>query len=104
MRTNSVIGAFRWFRKQNVQRILKVVIVDDSTFPCSDETIEECLRGFDVRYLNWNKDDFCPAILHSAKLHNIRELWLSWSGRNSVLYSWSCKDTGLPTMKKVYHL
>jgi hypothetical protein len=101
MRTNSVIKAFLWLERRSVRRILKVVIVDDSTFPCSDETIEQCLQSFDIRYLNWNKDDLCIEILHKAGLTNIKELWLSWSGRNSVLYSWSCKDTGLPTMGKV---
>lgn len=104
IRTDSVLNAFGWFRKQNVQRILKVMIVDDRMIPCSDETIEKCLHGFDTRYLNWNKDDFCPAILRSSGLYNVRELWLSWSGRNSVLYGWSCKDTGLPTLKKVHRL
>jgi hypothetical protein len=100
-RTDSIRKVFSWFRKQKVRRILKLVVVDDGTLPCSDATIEECLREFDIRYLNWNKDDFCIEVLHKAGLHNIRELWLSWSGRNSVLYSWSCKDTGLPTLGKV---
>lgn len=104
IRTDSVKKAFAWFRKQKVQRILNLKVVDDSTLPCSDDTIEECLRDFDIRFLNWNKDDFCVEILYGARLFNVKELWLSWSGRNSVLYSWSCKDSGLPTLRKVAYI
>ncbi|KAK0630887.1 hypothetical protein B0T17DRAFT_234363 [Bombardia bombarda] len=66
--------------------------------PCSDETIQSCLRGFDIRFLNWNKHDLCVETLRIAGLNNLKELWLSWSGRNSVLYSWSCREHGLPTL------
>jgi hypothetical protein len=100
-RTDSIRKVFSWFRKQKVRRILKLVVVDDGTLPCSDATIEECLREFDIRYLNWNKDDLCIDVLREAGLYNVREIWLSWSGRNSVLYSWSCKDHGLPILGKV---
>ncbi|ESU15292.1 hypothetical protein FGSG_08102 [Fusarium graminearum PH-1] len=66
-----------------------------------DAVIEECLRDFDVRYLQWTKDDLCIEVLHNAGLSNVKELWLQWSGRNSVLYSWSCKDTGLPKLPQL---
>jgi hypothetical protein len=102
-RSQSIRKVFWWLRKKNVQRILKLVVIDDDTFPCSDETIEDCLRGFDIRYLNWNKKDLCVESLRAARLSNIKELWLSWSGRNSVLYSWSCQKYGLPTLGKVSH-
>ncbi|KAL7785167.1 hypothetical protein V8C37DRAFT_420236 [Trichoderma ceciliae] len=100
-RMDSIRKVFTWFRKQKVQRILRLVVVDDATLPCSDETIEECIKDFDIRYLNWNKDDLCVTLLHQANLPNIQELWLSWSARNSVLYSWSCKERGLPSLKRL---
>ncbi|KAF4467897.1 subtilisin [Fusarium albosuccineum] len=100
-RTDSIRKVFSWFRRQKVRRILKLVVIDDGNSPCSDETIEECVREFDVRYLNWNKDDLCVEVLRKAGLSNVKELWLAWSGRNSVLYSWSCRDNGLPTLGKL---
>uniref|UniRef100_A0A4E9DRG0 Peptidase S8/S53 domain-containing protein n=1 Tax=Gibberella zeae TaxID=5518 RepID=A0A4E9DRG0_GIBZA len=100
-RTESIKRVFSWFRKQKVKRILNLVVRDDARSPCSDAVIEECLRDFDVRYLQWTKDDLCIEVLHNAGLSNVKELWLQWSGRNSVLYSWSCKDTGLPKLPQL---
>lgn len=101
-RTDSIKRVFSWFRKQQkVKRILSLVVIDDEESPCSDEVIVECLRDFDLRYLKWTKDDLCTDVLHTAGLSNVKELWLQWSGRNSVLHSWSCKDTGLAKLQKV---
>ncbi|RKK72212.1 hypothetical protein BFJ69_g10346 [Fusarium oxysporum] len=101
-RTDSIKRVFSWFRKQQkVKRILNLVVIDDAESPCSDEVIVECLRDFDVRYLKWTKDDLCIEVLHTAGLSSVKELWLQWSGRNSVLYSWSCKDTGLAKLQKL---
>ncbi|PTD02147.1 hypothetical protein FCULG_00012136 [Fusarium culmorum] len=100
-RTESIKRVFSWFRKQKVKRILNLVVRDDTRSPCSDAVIEECLRDFDVRYLQWTKDDLCIEVLHNTGLSNVKELWLQWSGRNSVLYSWSCKDTGLPKLPQL---
>jgi len=97
-RTDSIRKVFTWLRKQGVRRILKLVVVDNEKLPCSDATIVECLREFDTRYLNWNQEDFYIEVLREAGLYNVKELCLSWSGRNSVLYSWSA---GLPSLGKV---
>jgi hypothetical protein len=32
---------------------------------------------------------------------NLQELWLSWSGRDSVLFGWSNPEHGLGMLKKV---
>ncbi|KAF9767671.1 hypothetical protein IL306_015131 [Fusarium sp. DS 682] len=100
-RTDSIRRVFAWFRRQKVERILKLVVIDDASSPCSDAVIEECLRNFDIRYLNWTKDDLCVEVLRNAGLSSVKELWLTWSGRNSVLYSWTCRDNGLPTLPKL---
>ncbi|KAF5703617.1 peptidase S8 S53 subtilisin kexin sedolisin [Fusarium mundagurra] len=101
-RIDSIKRVFSWFRKQRkVKRILSLVVIDDAESPCSDEVIVECLRDFDIRYLKWTKDDLCIDVLHTAGLFSVKELWLQWSGRNSVLYSWSCKDTGLAKLQKL---
>lgn len=92
---------FEWLRtKKRVKRILKLIIKDDPELPCSDEIIEKCLENFDVRYLDWNKDDIDIQCLQS-KAASLRELWLSWSGRNSTLIAWASKDYGLPSLKQV---
>ncbi|KAL1882838.1 hypothetical protein Daus18300_000476 [Diaporthe australafricana] len=98
-RSESVKKIFEWlYDKKKVRRILKLVVIDDAALPCSDSTFEDCLQGFDIRYLNWNKEDLCIDTLRSAGLSNVKELWLSWSGRNSVLHSWSSKESGLPKL------
>lgn len=101
-RSESIKRIFQWLRhRKNVKRILKLVVIDDGALPCSDSTFEDCLQGFDIRYLSWNKEDLCIDTLRSASLSNVKELWLSWSGRNSVLHSWSCKETGLAKLSQV---
>lgn len=104
-RSESARKTFEWLRqRKRVRRILKLVVIDDANLPCSDAIIEDCLQGFDVRYLNWNKEDLCVETLRTSGTSNVKELWLSWSGRNSVLHGWSCKETGLPTLSQVNDL
>lgn len=92
---NSVLGFFEWLRDiKGVKRIVKLVVSDDQDLPCSDEVIEQCLHGFDIRYLDWNRDDICSMSL-KAEAPFLREVWLSWSGRNSSLLGWSNPDCGL---------
>ncbi|KAE8440734.1 hypothetical protein EG329_006629 [Mollisiaceae sp. DMI_Dod_QoI] len=92
-------GFFKWLRGRNVKRIVKLIIVDDPYQPCRDKTIADCLQGFDVRYLEWNKDDIYipPLKKHAGNLH---ELWVSWSGRGSALSGWLNPKEGIPTLKK----
>lgn len=104
-RSESIRKIFEWLKKQKqVRRILKLVVIDDEALPCSDSTFEDCLRDFDIRYLNWNKEDLCTDTLRNAGLSNMKELWLSWSGRNSVLHSWSCKESGLAKFSQVWRI
>jgi hypothetical protein len=81
---------------------VKLVVNDDPDLPCRDETIEECLTDFDIRYLDWNKDDICIKSL-KEKAENLRELWVSWSGRNSTLFGWSNREHGLRSLSQVRH-
>jgi hypothetical protein len=83
-----------------VRRIVKLIVEDDPDLPCSDETIEDCLYGFDIRYLNWNKDDICVRSL-VEKAPNLKELEVSWCGRYSTLMGWSNIEYGLRRLNKV---
>lgn len=100
-RMSLVEDFFDWLRTdKGVRRIVKLVVIDSEDFPCTDETIEKCLRGFDIRYLDWDKDDICIQTLKDHA-ENLRELWVSWSGRNSTLFGWLNKDHGLKCLKQV---
>jgi hypothetical protein len=82
---------FEWLREKNVKRIIKV-IVDDSAVPAhSDEAIEYALRGFDVEVLDWQKVDLCPETIYRSS-EKLREVYLQWSGNNTVLRAWSEPD------------
>ena len=100
-RKNRVVGLFNWLRKKKkVKRIVKLIVEDDPDLPCQDETIKKCLQGFEVRNLDWNKDDIDISTLRECA-PNVRELWLLWSGRGSTLLGWANKDGGLTTLKHV---
>ncbi|KAJ5544315.1 hypothetical protein N7513_007126 [Penicillium frequentans] len=80
---------FKWLREnKKVFRVLKV-IVDDLKQPShSDEVIEKALENFKVEILDWRKVDICPRTFCRIGAE-IQTLHLYWSGRNSVLRSWS---------------
>ncbi|KAF5667799.1 hypothetical protein FHETE_5568 [Fusarium heterosporum] len=84
---------FRMIRKRQVKQILKVTIYDNPKRPCSDETIQACLEGFDVRYLDWNKPDLSIDVIHAA-CPRLAEIKLYSSGRKSVFSGWT-SNTGL---------
>ncbi|KAH8892234.1 subtilisin-like protein [Thozetella sp. PMI_491] len=100
---------FDWLRKKGVKKILKV-IVDDSIaddnldllrpgVPHTDDAIEQALHPFHVEMLDWRKPDMCPQMIRSAS-DELRELWLTWGGNNTILRAWSAQD-GLPLLEKL---
>jgi hypothetical protein len=90
---------FDMLRGKGVQRILKLMVRDNLRRPCSDEVIQSCLDGFDVRYLDWNKPDLCADVV-LAKAPKLVELWLYSSGRNAVLRGWA-GNNGLCNLNQV---
>ncbi|KAK6219193.1 hypothetical protein LQW54_002442 [Pestalotiopsis sp. IQ-011] len=99
-RDDRVKKFFKWLRDvMHVERIVNLLVDDDSDHACSDETIERCLRGFDVRYLSWNKDDICVKSLRD-EAPNLKVLEVWWCGRYSTLMGWSNVDHGLRHLKK----
>lgn len=95
----SLTKIFKMLKQQGVKRILKVTIKDNSKRPCSDQVIQQCLAGFDVRYLDWNKPDLSVSII-CASCPKIAELTLYSSGRRAVLESWA-SNTGLCRLRQV---
>ncbi len=88
-------AVFEWLRQKGVRRILKLVIVDNQEWQCGDETIEDCLHGWDIRYLDWNKRDLSIETIKTGGAAKLVELWLTWSGQNTALLGWSDPDYGL---------
>lgn len=97
-RENRVKSLFEWLRVRQVKRIVRLVVYDNPEMPCRDHVIRDCLRGFDIRYLDWDKEDMSVDVVKDAT-PNVRELWLSWSGRNSVLLGWCNETDGLRMLK-----
>ncbi|PTB62672.1 hypothetical protein BBK36DRAFT_1172427 [Trichoderma citrinoviride] len=93
---------FAMLRDRGVKRILKVTIRDNEKRPSSDQVIQECLAGFDVRYLNWTKPDLSASVI-CASCPKIAELTLYSSGRRAVLDSWAA-STGLSRLRQLTHI
>lgn len=86
---------FEWLRGKNVKRILKLVIDDDQEWQCSDEVIENTLKSWDIRYLDWNKKDLSISAISQGEATKIVELWLNWGGQNTALLGWADPISGL---------
>lgn len=85
-----------WLRDdKGVRRILKLVIKDNQWYQCSDETIEECLRGWDIRHLDWNKCNISVQAIRNGGAANAVQVWLTWNSQESCLVGWSDPELGL---------
>lgn len=90
---------FNWLKLENVRTVLKVTVFDDKEPSHSDEAIEACMEGLNVRNWNWRKMDLCSdVILYSAP--KVTHVTLYSSGNNAVLVGWS-SCMGLPQLKRV---
>lgn len=90
-----------WLRQKGVQRILKLVVRDNQSLQCQDETIEKALRDWDIRYLDWNKLDMSIDIIQRGGAKNLVELCLTSSGSNTALIGWTDPKYGLVTLTEV---
>jgi hypothetical protein len=79
---------FDWLWGKGVRRIIKVIVDDLGHPPHSDEAIEKALKPFDIEILDWRRLDLDSVTLETIG-KSLREVHLQWSGRNTVLRSWS---------------
>ncbi|KAK2591052.1 hypothetical protein QQS21_011266 [Conoideocrella luteorostrata] len=94
---SDLVAIFNWLRVNHVQKIKKIVVIDDGD-PChSDEAIERALGGFDVLVWDWKRPDVCSEVIFNCA-PNVREVSLYWSGCQSTLLGWYC-DQGFPSEK-----
>lgn len=91
---------FRWLKNEcGVSSVLKVTVIDDGENCHSDEAIEACMEGLEVRSWNWYRVDLCcDVILNSAS--RVKDVALYSSGNNAVLKGWS-SPSGLAKLKNV---
>lgn len=90
---------FKWLRTCHVTKVLKVTVVDNQEPSHSDEAIETCVRGLDIRSWKWYKFDLCSDVLESAA-PNLQDATLYSSGNNAVLLGWS-SSAGLAKLQMV---
>jgi hypothetical protein len=97
-------NVFAMLKRKNVMRILKLKVWDNQQVPCSDEFIENCLKDFDIRYLDWNKPNLCADVI-IAGAPRVAEVWLYATGTTAVLRSWA-GNNGLANLRqlRVLHL
>ncbi|KAH8648709.1 hypothetical protein BGZ61DRAFT_50889 [Ilyonectria robusta] len=88
---------FKWLKeRKKVKRVLKLVVEDNTSFPCGEATIQACLHALeDIRYLDWRRPNISVQPLQEAKM--VVELWLYSTGINAVLSGWADKG-GLQTL------
>ncbi|KAF2874324.1 hypothetical protein BDV95DRAFT_592418 [Massariosphaeria phaeospora] len=79
---------FDWLRKQGVQSIVKVIVIDDGPTPHSDQAIKDFLKGFDVRTWDWKKLDLCSEVISDSS-KTVNQVSLYSSGNNAVLMGWA---------------
>ncbi|KAJ5509676.1 hypothetical protein N7527_011819 [Penicillium freii] len=79
---------FQWLRDNGVQKIIKVIVIDDEHPYHSDTAIEGALGGFGVQIWDWKKVDICSDTI-SKSSRSVKEISLYSSGNNAVLMGWA---------------
>lgn len=93
-----LITVFQWLRKNHVERIIKVMVIDDEDPPHADSSIEEALSGFQVEIWDWKRLDLSTEVIYNST-NVVKEISLYSSGNNSVLMGWA-SEQGLPNKDK----
>lgn len=94
-----LVDVFHWLKGvKGVKVIMRLVVRDRGPIFCSDKTMEECLKGLEIRYLDWDRPDVCTDTLRL--IHDLVQVDLYWSGLKAVLCSWGDAN-GLRKMKRV---
>ncbi|KAL8918039.1 MAG: hypothetical protein Q9172_005576 [Xanthocarpia lactea] len=97
MQTN-LTDVFKWLKdEKNVKGIMRLVVRDRGPILCSDETVEKCLVGLEVRCLDWDRPDMCTDTLLLTP--DLVQVDLYWSGLKAVLSSW-VETNGLRKLQK----
>jgi hypothetical protein len=79
---------FDWLRRNGVQKIIKIMVIDDGNVSHSDAKIEEALSGFEVEIWDWKKLDINPDVICNST-SEVEEISLYSTGNNAVLMGWA---------------
>lgn len=79
---------FNWLRKQQVRKIFKVTVHDDTPPHHTDRAIVEYLKDFGVEIWDWKRVDLSSEVIRKAS-PEVREISLYCSGNQAVLNGWS---------------
>ena len=94
---------FDFLRKQNVEKIFKIIVNDLVGPPHSDRSIVELTKEFHVEHWEWRKLDISSdAILRAAP--EVKSVVLHSSGNFSVLQGWACKHGQAKLQDVSFHL
>ncbi|KAH6876438.1 peptidase S8/S53 domain-containing protein [Thelonectria olida] len=98
---SDLVTVFKWLRDNHVQKIVKVILLDDRD-PChADSSIEEALKGFDVEIWDWKRVDLSSEVI-SNSTDAVKEVSVYCSGNNAVLMGWASPQ-GFPHQEKFPH-
>lgn len=97
--SSSLCTIFDWLRAQQVKYVREVIVSDEAEPPHSDEAIEKCVEGLDIKVWNWQKVDLSSEVIVRVA-PNAEEVTLCASGNNAVLVGWS-GPSGLPLLKNL---
>ncbi|PTB48854.1 hypothetical protein M431DRAFT_546179 [Trichoderma harzianum CBS 226.95] len=89
---------FDWLRQNHVNKVIKVIVVDDGDISHSDSAIRDAVSGLDIQYWDWKKTDICSDVILDVA-PDVKEVALYSSGNNAVLLGWSSPD-GFPKFQK----
>ncbi|KAI1825479.1 hypothetical protein F4861DRAFT_501270 [Xylaria intraflava] len=108
-----LVTVFNWLRKNHVEKIVKIMVIDDTDPSHSDASIEEALREFGVEVWDWKKLDLSTDVIWRATtaagnkdVSVAREISLYSTGNNSVLMGWASpqgltNEEKFPALRKV---
>lgn len=89
---------FDWLRQNHVNKVIKVIVVDDGDISHSDSAIRDAVSGLDIQYWDWKKTDICSDVILQVAA-DVKEVALYSSGNNAVLRGWSSPDGFLKFQK-----
>ncbi|KAI1878942.1 hypothetical protein JX265_003119 [Neoarthrinium moseri] len=105
-----LVTVFNWLRKNHVEKIVKVIVIDDEDPSHADASIEEALSGLGVEIWDWKRLDLSTDVIWRATtapgnkdVSVVREISLYSTGNNSVLMGWASPE-GLANKKKFPYL
>jgi hypothetical protein len=91
---SDLVAVFDWLRNNGVEKIMKVIVIDDTQPSHSDSSIEAALKGFEVEVWDWKRPDLSTEVIGNSTKY-VREISLYSTGNNAVLLGWVSPRGGL---------